>query len=124
MVNGEHSLPPQVTSIRYCPELGAASFVELEFAGNYSFVSAAAPVFDFHLKHAVDAVIGIITRHPMREDELRKALSHWSSADVDSTLQELEQSGRAQVIERYGCRFWSAGSAHYPNQTHSKSGTQ
>ena len=66
--------------------------------------------------NAVDAVIGIITRHPMREDELRKTLSRWSSADVDVTLQTLEHSGRAQVIERYGCRFWSAGSAHYPDR--------
>lgn len=67
-------------------------------------------------ENIVDAVIGIITRHPMREDELRKAPSRWSSMDVDATLQELEQSGRAQVIERYGCRFWSAGSAHYPDR--------
>lgn len=59
VVNGEHSLPPQVTSIRYCPELGAAAFVELQFAGNYSFLSAGAPVFDFHLRHAVDAVIDL-----------------------------------------------------------------
>ena len=66
--------------------------------------------------NVADAVIGIITRHPMREDELRKALSRWPSADVDATLQTLEHSGRAQVIERYGYRFWSTGSAHYPDR--------
>jgi len=62
----------------------------------------------------VDAVVGIITRHPMREDELLKALSRESPADVESTLQELETSGKAQVIERYGCRFWSAAPSRYP----------
>ena len=68
----------------------------------------------------VDAVIGIVTRHPMREDELRKALSRWSYADVDSTLQELEHSGRAQTVERYGCRFWSASPSHYPDEAQSQ----
>jgi hypothetical protein len=67
--------------------------------------------------NVVDAVVGIITRHPMREDELLKALSRWSSADVNATLRKLENSGKAQVIERYGCRFWSATAAHYPEQT-------
>lgn len=70
----------------------------------------------------VDAIIGIITRHPMREEELRKALSRWSSSDVDLTFQALEQSGRAQVIERYGFRFWSARSAHYPQGIRQKIG--
>ncbi|MFZ5821996.1 MAG: radical SAM protein [Chloroflexota bacterium] len=70
--------------------------------------------------NVVDAVIGIVTRHPMREDELRKALSRWSSADVDSTFQALEYSGRAQVVERYGCRFWSASPSHYPDEAQSQ----
>ncbi|MFZ5903630.1 MAG: radical SAM protein [Chloroflexota bacterium] len=70
--------------------------------------------------NVADAVIGIITRHPMREDELRKALSRWSSADVDATLQTLEHSGRAQIIERYGCRFWSASPSHFPDEAQSQ----
>lgn len=70
--------------------------------------------------NVVDAVIGIITRHPMREDELRKALSRWSSKDIETTLQELEHSGKAQVIERYGCRFWSAAPSHYPDEAQSQ----
>ncbi len=62
----------------------------------------------------VDAVIGIITRHPMREEELVETLKHFSPGEVNETLIELEKSGRAQVVERYGVRFWSASSAHYP----------
>lgn len=68
-------------------------------------------------ENIVDAVVGIITRHPMREDELRKALSRWSLADVDAALQELIQSGKAQVVERHGVRFWSASSSRYPSKT-------
>ena len=62
----------------------------------------------------VDSVISIITRHPMREDELRVSLNRWSSNDVNETLKELENSGQAQVVERYGYRFWSTSPAHYP----------
>ena len=62
----------------------------------------------------VDAVVGIITRHPMREDELIETLKHFSPGEVTVTLAELEKSGKAQVVERYGARFWSASPAYYP----------
>jgi wyosine [tRNA(Phe)-imidazoG37] synthetase (radical SAM superfamily) len=63
----------------------------------------------------VDAIVGIITRHPMREDELIKTLEHFSPGEVTATLTELEKSGKAQVIERYGTRFWTAAAAYYPS---------
>jgi wyosine [tRNA(Phe)-imidazoG37] synthetase (radical SAM superfamily) len=62
----------------------------------------------------VEAVIGIITRHPMREDELIHALAHWPPGAVSAALQALAHSGQAQVVERYGVRFWSAAPAYYP----------
>jgi wyosine [tRNA(Phe)-imidazoG37] synthetase (radical SAM superfamily) len=68
----------------------------------------------------VDAVVGIIIRHPIREDELMQTLERWSPGEVDAALKELESSGHAQVIERYGCRFWSAASARYPDETRSQ----
>ena len=64
----------------------------------------------------VDAVVGIITRHPMREDELVETLNHFSPAEVTSVLKELEKSGKAQVVERYGTRFWSASPAYFPSR--------
>jgi hypothetical protein len=30
-------------------------------------------------------------------------------------LTELEKSGKAQVVERLGTRFWSASPAYYPS---------
>jgi wyosine [tRNA(Phe)-imidazoG37] synthetase (radical SAM superfamily) len=68
----------------------------------------------------VDAIIAIITRHPMRQEELEQALSRWSPEHVDQVLSELQASGRAQVIERYGMRFWSAARSHYPEIAHSQ----
>lgn len=60
------------------------------------------------------AVLSIITRHPMRQEELEQTLP----GPIDDVLIELESSGRAQVVERYGVRFWSAKTSHYASKTH------
>jgi len=64
----------------------------------------------------VDAVIDIITRHPMREDALIETLEHTSPGDILATLERLEKSGKVQIVERLGVRFWSASPAHFPNR--------
>jgi len=63
--------------------------------------------------NVVDAIVSIITRHPMREEELIRALERWAPQQVSATLTELQASGKAQVVERYGARFWSAVGARY-----------
>lgn len=78
----------------------------------------------------VEAVIGIITRHPMRQEELERTLAQWmpeqtslarvAAGEVKQVLAELEASGQAQVVERYGTRFWSAAPSHYPDEAHSQ----
>jgi len=78
-------------------------------------VHPAAGTFDLSgSEDLVDAIVGIVTRHPMRETELMETLSHWPQENVVDTLNRLEQSGKAQVIKRYGVRFWSAMPAFYP----------
>lgn len=64
----------------------------------------------------VNAIFEIITRHPMREAELIEALGHYPSAEVTSVLEALEKSGKAQVVERLGVRFWSAAASYYPSE--------
>ena len=64
----------------------------------------------------VDAIVSIITRHPMNEAELHRALEKWTPGQVDKALQQLSTSGGAQVVERYGKRFWSASPARYPEK--------
>jgi wyosine [tRNA(Phe)-imidazoG37] synthetase (radical SAM superfamily) len=68
-------------------------------------------------ENVVDAVVGIITRHPMRQEELERALAHWAPGQVSEALADLETSGRAQVVERLGTRFWSAAPGHYPGKS-------
>lgn len=67
-----------------------------------------------------EAVINIISRHPMLEEELVRTLADQASGDVREILAALQASGEAQVVERLGARFWSAGPSHYPDQAHSQ----
>lgn len=66
-----------------------------------------------------DAVISIITRHPMRQDELERTLEEAAPGRSGEILDELQQSGRAQIVERCGIRFWSAAPSHYPTEAQS-----
>jgi len=58
-----------------------------------------------------EAALGVITRHPMREPELIGALRRWPRGEVERALLALVDSGRAQVVEHGGERFWSGGGA-------------
>ncbi|MBE0684025.1 MAG: radical SAM protein [Anaerolineales bacterium] len=71
-------------------------------------------------ENVVDAIIGIIARHPMRQDELERTLTRWSPGEVNKALVDLEASSRAQIVERYGTRFWSAEPARYPDEAQSQ----
>ncbi len=64
----------------------------------------------------LEAVLGIITRHPMRHEELVRALRRWAPEQVTAALEGLQESGKAQVVERYGVRFWSASPAFFPEE--------
>ena len=86
-----------------------------------TIVHPAAGSFDLSgYDTLVDAIIGIITRHPMRQDELESTLEKWAPSQVDQALKELEASGRAQLVERYGVRFWSAARSRYPDEAQSR----
>jgi len=68
----------------------------------------------------VDAVIAVISRHPMVEEELVRALERWKPGDVREILSRLSGSGRAQAVTRFGRRFWSASGARYGGGTAAK----
>jgi wyosine [tRNA(Phe)-imidazoG37] synthetase (radical SAM superfamily) len=68
--------------------------------------------------HVVDALLSILTRHPMREEELRQTLEKWTPGQADDALAQLAASGQARIVERYGRRFWSAALGRYPDKAH------
>jgi hypothetical protein len=71
--------------------------------------------------NVVEALTAIIVRHPMEEEALLRALSHWPPGHVTETLARLTAEGDAQVVSRYGKRFWSSRKARYQPHTTRKS---
>ncbi len=63
----------------------------------------------------VDAIVGVITRHPMRQDQLEQTLARWAPSQVQEALDQLLASGRAQQVERLGVTFWSAAPSRFPD---------
>jgi wyosine [tRNA(Phe)-imidazoG37] synthetase (radical SAM superfamily) len=68
----------------------------------------------------LDAVLAVISRHPMGENELMRTLELWKPGDTFKALEMLKASGRAQVVTRFGRRFWSAAEARYGGSVASK----
>jgi wyosine [tRNA(Phe)-imidazoG37] synthetase (radical SAM superfamily) len=70
--------------------------------------------------NVVDAVLAIITRHPMRQVELEQTLQEWGKEEINQALEKLLASGRAQIVERYGTRFWGVAEAYYWGSSRNK----
>jgi len=60
-------------------------------------------------RDVVDAIISVVTRHPMSQAEIERALKERFSGEIDRALSELESSGRVKSIDRYGIKFWRSG---------------
>lgn len=63
-----------------------------------------------------ETVLSVVTRHPMREEELLILLSRWSADEVHAVLDDLASRREVQAVERDGRSFWSAAAAHYPTK--------
>lgn len=63
----------------------------------------------------LDAIIGIITRHPLSEEQLIRAITRFSAEQRAKTLDDLQASNQAQVIERFGQKFWCVSSSFFPD---------
>jgi len=62
-----------------------------------------------------EAILSLVTRHPMREDDLLKSMQNLPSKKAKDILMNLVNSGRAQIITRYGTRFWTTSGTKYAN---------
>jgi wyosine [tRNA(Phe)-imidazoG37] synthetase (radical SAM superfamily) len=109
--------PPAETWVQPPDEAGLARAVAI-LGDVAQIVHPAEGDFDLSgCDTVVEAIVSIITRHPMREDELARALERWTPGQVEEALQTLANSGQAQVVERHGIRFWSAAGARYPQRS-------
>ena len=73
-------------------------------------------------ENLTETILSVITRHPMREEELLDLLERWSPSEVHSALDSLMICGQAQVVVRYGIRFWSPAGAYFPVEKSPSSG--
>ncbi len=64
----------------------------------------------------IDAIVGIVTRHPMSQEQLAGVLPRWSSEHADEVLKKLLADPRVQVVRRHGVSFWCGADAPYPAQ--------
>jgi wyosine [tRNA(Phe)-imidazoG37] synthetase (radical SAM superfamily) len=61
-----------------------------------------------------DALLSIVSRHPMSQEELERTIAEWSGGQEVQIMADLIASGRFQIVERQGVRFWLAAEAHFP----------
>ena len=69
-----------------------------------------------HDESWADTIVGIVSRHPLEEEELMRMLSHLSSDEAQAVLTQMKAGGKVQMVERYGQRFWCGASGCYPEE--------
>jgi wyosine [tRNA(Phe)-imidazoG37] synthetase (radical SAM superfamily) len=79
--------------------LGETATVVRPAEGTFDVGGGASPV---------EAVVDIVTRHPMRHSELLAALRERVPGREGEVVRALEADGRVRVVERSGERFWRA----------------
>jgi hypothetical protein len=60
------------------------------------------------------AIAGIVSRHPMRFQQLASTLADCPPAALCAALADLEAHGIVRPVDRLGLRFWAAAAAHFP----------
>lgn len=80
-------------------------------------VHPAGSVFDLSGHDSLlDAILAILERHPMSEDQVKQAIAHATAGGppdaVEDVLRALRTCERAQLIERHGTRFWTVAEQH------------
>jgi wyosine [tRNA(Phe)-imidazoG37] synthetase (radical SAM superfamily) len=99
--------PDEVALQRAQLILGKRARLVIEISGTFDLSSE---------RSAVEALLSILTRHPMCESNLLAALEKWLPGKSAQTLESLRSTGRVQVITRRGQRFWSVAQAHYTEE--------
>lgn len=64
-----------------------------------------------------EAIVGIVTRHPMSLAQLIATLNAWTDDEVSDALARLEQAGAIRPVDRLGARFWAAATSVFPTRT-------
>ena len=88
---------------------------------NVRVVASADGAYQLNAGETLDeAIVGIITRHPISEEELIQTLEKYPQDVVKDTLDMMKESGRVQVVNRQGINFWSGAPAKFPTEIQSQ----
>lgn len=68
--------------------------------------------YDFSGGDVAETIVGIIQRHPLPDEELRR---HLPSTEEEELLRKLSEGGRVQRVKRYGRWFWTSKEGSYAN---------
>jgi wyosine [tRNA(Phe)-imidazoG37] synthetase (radical SAM superfamily) len=78
------------------------------------FIAETTGNFDLSSERNVtEALLSILTRHPMCESNLLATLEKWLPGQAQQTLDEMCDAGQVQVIIRRGQRFWGVAQGKY-----------
>jgi wyosine [tRNA(Phe)-imidazoG37] synthetase (radical SAM superfamily) len=61
-----------------------------------------------------EAVVSVISRHPLRQLEVERMLARCARRRADRTLERLRERGEIQLVERFGTTFWCAAGMEFP----------
>jgi wyosine [tRNA(Phe)-imidazoG37] synthetase (radical SAM superfamily) len=97
--------PDEEAIMRAIAILGDAAVVTTPVSG----------VFDLNGgENIIEGIIGIITRHPMSEEQLINAIENSQDEVQTEIIHKLKESNRVQIIERFGKKFWCGMPSVYP----------
>jgi hypothetical protein len=74
-------------------------------------------------KDILKAILTIIQRHPMREDEVVCTLKNWETGDWSRLFKQITASEQVQIIERHGVRFYCSTDSYFPDHVNCRSRT-
>lgn len=96
------------------PDEAALQYAQFILGKRARLITEAGGTFDLSAERNVtEALLSILTRHPMCESNLLAALEKWLPGKSAQTLENLRSSGRVQAVTRRGQRFWSLAQAKY-----------
>lgn len=105
--------PPAESTVQVPGPAGIARAVEI-LGSIARVVSPPAVEFEIDVNEDLNqAVLDIITRHPMSETELTKHLSRWTPGQVEQALESLLATGQAKRVTHGENVFWSLTKARY-----------
>ena len=93
----------------------------IEVMGKFAkIIYPAEGTFDLSgYENPLDAILGIITRHPMQQAQIERSLHQWSPKRVQAALEKLAACGQVQRVSRSGNIFWCTSLCEYPGDTES-----